>query len=623
MQLFENLYWRPNTSLEMKTVLRDIIADNDVSGFKYLLCHNLGERELTLIDGMDELNDIKHQITDINIRLGIVSNSTTEFFAPSLRSSALRYGINLDIVQHDYSQALESVQVDGTISQQYPDLLLIALDQKVFDQSNELAMMVLECVKQNFNIPIIVQTVPHRVADLYGNTDYKYATSQKLINDYNAYLKNTKTAFFIDLVVDISHLANTVGLNNWYDERIYNLAKMPFAPQNIPLYTEKITRSIACLKGITGKCMVLDLDNTLWGGVVGDDGINGIKIGQGDPVSEAFSEFQSIVKSLKNRGVILTVCSKNDMENAVEPFKAHNDMILRYEDITLFVANWNDKARNIRSISEELNIGLNSMVFVDDNPAERELIRRTLPDVNVIEMPDDPAYFGRTLLSSGAFESISVSDEDRKKAEQYTIRRQALELESSSTDYESYLESLNMVCHVQPFNEINRMRITQLINKTNQFNLTTRRYTELQVKEFEENDNILTIHARLKDRFGDHGIVAVLIGTIAENTLHIDSFLMSCRVLKRGLEYSLINYLFEFAKSRKLDLVEGEYIATKKNAIVKNLYSEMGFRRKNNRWFRKVENFTSIKTHIKLIDDCEPYDKHNKKHDPECNQAGG
>lgn len=606
MQYFENLYWRPHTSFSIKRILRDIIANNDINSFKYLLCHRLDERQLNLIDRMDELDDIKRQITDINIRLGIVSNSTTEFVVPSLRTSALRYGINLDLVQHDYSQALESVQVSGIISQENPDLILIALDHKIFDQTDELAMIVLECVQQNFNIPIIVQTIPNRIGDLYGNADYKHATSQKLINDYNAHLKYLEVTSFIDLVVDISHLANTVGLNSWYDERMYNLAKMPFAVRNLPLYADKVARSIACLKGITGKCMVLDLDNTLWGGVIGDDGINGIRIGQGDPVSEAYSDFQFIVKSLKNRGVLLTVCSKNNMENALEPFKTHKDMILSYDDFTLFIANWDDKASNIKRISKELNIGLNSMVFVDDNPAERELIRRTFPEVNVIEMPDDPAYFGRTLLASGAFESISISDEDRKKAEQYAIRRQALELEKSSTDYESYLESLNMTCQVQPFSEINRTRITQLINKTNQFNLTTRRYTEQQVKEFEENDNILTVHARLKDRFGDHGIVAVLIANITENSLYIDTFLMSCRVFKRGLEYILINYLFEFAKSRKLDLIEGEYIATRKNLIVKNLYHEMGFSRQNDRWIRKVEGFTSIKTHIKLVDDCEP-----------------
>ena len=295
MLRIENAYWRPRTSYNVKNKLLEIIADKNLDAFRNLLSHDLSEQDLNNIDRLQDLDFLKESITDLRLDLGLVSNSTTDLLLPLLRSSALRYSIRLNIIKHDYGQALESVHKHGSFSDHDLDLLLIAFDHKMFEGTDELALVTLKNAMKNFNIPIIVQTVPNRINDIFGNTDFKNETSQKLIHQFNENIRNGNLSGDIDLVVDISQLANTIGLNDWYDERLYNLAKIPFSSKYLPLYAEKVTRAIACLKGKTGKCLVLDLDNTLWGGVIGDDGINDIRIGQGSPEGEAFIDFQRVL----------------------------------------------------------------------------------------------------------------------------------------------------------------------------------------------------------------------------------------------------------------------------------------------------------------------------------------
>jgi FkbH-like protein len=322
---------------------------------------------------------------------------------------------------------------------------------------------------------------------------------------------------------------------------------------------------------------VLDLDNTLWGGVIGDDGLGGIRLGQGDPESEAFVAFQRYVKSLGERGVILAVCSKNNDSIAREVFEKHPEMVLRLDDISCFIANWDDKATNLARIAEQLNIGLNSLVFFDDNPAERSIVRQLRPEVAVPEVPNDPAYYIRALDRQRYFETMTISAEDLKRTEFYRADSKRQALESSALDLSAFLQSLDMVARIEPVAASTIERTAQLINRSNQFNLTTRRYTNADVLNLMANPNWITRTISLRDRFGDNGLISVLLARTEADTLIIDTWLMSCRVLKRGVERLLLNNVVAAASRGGVKRVIGEYIPTPKNDLVREHYRALGF----------------------------------------------
>jgi FkbH-like protein len=316
----------------------------------------------------------------------------------------------------------------------------------------------------------------------------------------------------------------------------------------------------------------------VWGGVIGDDGLEGIVIGQGSPLGEAYTAFQNYARELSRRGIILAVCSKNDEANAVEPFEKHPEMVLKRGDIACFIANWSDKASNIRAIAKDLNIGLDSLVFIDDNPFERNLVRQELPMVAVPEVEDDPTYYPRALSDAGYFEGIAVTDEDRERSGQYQGNRAREALKSSVTDLDSYLRGLEMQLVWRPFDKIGLQRTVQLINKSNQFNLTTRRYTEEDVLAVMDDPSAFGLQLRLIDRFGDNGVIAIIIGRLRDDgDLYIDTWLMSCRVLGRQVEPTTLNLIAAQAKLLGARRLIGEYIPTKKNGMVKEHYQKLGF----------------------------------------------
>jgi FkbH-like protein len=376
---------------------------------------------------------------------------------------------------------------------------------------------------------------------------------------------------------DVEALAANAGRRLWANERFFLQAKMPCAPEHLVEYAHSVSSILAAQRGVSRKCLVLDLDNTLWGGVIGDDGIGGIRIGQGDPESEAFLSFQRYVKALQMRGVILAVCSKNDELIAREVFEKHPDMILRLDDISCFVANWTDKATNLRNIAKQLNIGLDSLVFVDDNPAERSIIRQMVPEVAVPEVSLDPIEFIEALERHRYFQVVTLGSEDFKRTEYYRTNAQRAEIQASAGGIEDFLRSLNMTAIIRPIQTTTLERSTQLINKSNQFNLTTRRRNAAEIMALTQSPDWVTVTVSLKDRFGDNGLISVLLGHVRQDVLEIDTWLMSCRVLKRGVEIFLLNYLCEAAQSRGLKYIQGEYIPTAKNDLVRNHYGELGF----------------------------------------------
>ena len=377
--------------------------------------------------------------------------------------------------------------------------------------------------------------------------------------------------------IALSSLSAQVGRDAFFDPQLFYIAKMPIQVDFLPQIAKRVFDTVEALAGHFRKCAVLDLDNTLWGGVVGDDGMEGIRIGELKD-GKIYSDLQRYFKALRNRGILLAVCSKNEYDAAIRPFREHPEMVLREDDFVMFVANWEDKASNIRRIRETLNIGMDSIVFIDDNPFERNAVRSQIADLTVPELPPEPEKYLDFLRKSNLFETVSVSGEDAKRTQQYREEAQRTESAATFASYDEYLQSLEMVAEAKPFDEFHFARIAQLTQRSNQFNLRTVRYTESDIKRIAEDDHFITLYFTLRDKFGDHGLISVVILEKRDNgTLFVNEFLMSCRVLKRGMEEFIINKIVSTAKENGFTLVEGEYIRTQKNAMVAQLYTQHGF----------------------------------------------
>jgi FkbH-like protein len=532
-----------------------------------------------------------------HFRLGLVSNATIALFVPALKASALRYGIYLEVVEAEFGQVMqEALDPDSPINRADLDAVLLALDYrglpfpeffKAFGRSdvvttgNDDAVDYISMLREKFSAggkrAIIVQTLPAPPETLFGSYEYRLnATMRRQTEKFNSRLADISQDSAV-LLLDIAGLANRIGLDQWNDPMQWNLAKLPFAQNLVPIYTDYIARLLGAIRGQSRKCLVLDLDNTLWGGVIGDDGVDGISVGQGNALAEAFLEIQRTALNLRSRGVVLAVCSKNEDETARLPFKHHPEMLIKEEHIAVFQANWIDKASNLETIAKTLNIGLDALVLLDDNPAERAQVREALPQVAVPELPEDPSFYPRALLSAGYFEAVGYTPDDQQRAEQYQANSQRSSLQGSSRNLDEFLQSLAMVAKVDQFNQQGRGRIVQLINKTNQFNLTTRRYTEAEVVAMEEDPSIFTLQLRLQDRFGDNGMISVIVCRTVGKQWNIDVWLMSCRVLKRRVEEFVLAQIVQHAREQGITTLQGEWIPSNRNDLVKDHYANLGF----------------------------------------------
>lgn len=524
--------------------------------------------------------------------LGVISNATTKLITPALVGTALRAGVALAVVEAEYNQvAQEAFSEHSVFSGHKLDAVLVGIDyrglpliaapgDKVAADKNvadciSYIKTIADNIRSRMGTKIILQNIASPVESFSGSFEGRLpGTLSWLIARINLELDALASA---DLVIlDAAGLAANVGLANWHDATLWNMAKLPFAQNYVPIYSDYVCRIIAAWRGKSRRCLILDLDNTLWGGVIGDDGMEGILIGNGDATGEAHLSVQQVALGLRDRGVVLAVSSKNEDDIARKPFREHPDMLLREEHIAVFHANWSDKASNIKAIAETLSLGLESMVFLDDNPAERLQVRTEIPDVAVPELPPDPALYGRTLLAAGYFEAIAFSEEDRKRAAFYQQNAQRAELLNQS-DMEGYLRSLNMEITFAPFDATGRTRIAQLISKSNQFNLTTKRYGELEVKRLEEDKDIFTRQIRLADTFGDNGMISVIVCRILPEAWEIDTWLMSCRVLGRCVEEAVLQDIIGNAKKTGAKKLIGTYIPTARNIIVKEHYRKLGF----------------------------------------------
>ena len=434
-----------------------------------------------------------------------------------------------------------------------------------------------DVLRERTPAPIIQSNFAPPVERVFGNFDHKIPDSlYAVVAALNWRIAEGVRARSQVFVNDVEFIASHVGRRNWYDNRFWNMYKSMCALEHLPLVAQNIIDVALSIRGRAVKCIVLDLDNTLWGGVIGDDGVDGIALSaHGD--GESFYEFQSFLRELQKRGILLAVCSKNNPENALKPFLEHSEMVLRREHISVFVANWEDKAQNIRSIREKLNIGFDSMVFLDDNPFERNLVRSLLPDVIIPELPEEPADYVRAICELNLFETSSFSAEDGQRTEMYRQRAEGEEMQAAFASVEEYLRSLEMEITVGRFEPKRIPRIAQLMQRSNQFNLTTRRRSEAECEELLRDAGCYPIFAELKDRLGNHGLISIVVARLQDEELFLSDWLMSCRVLTRGVEQFVMNHCVEYAARSGKKWIVGEYRPTAKNGMVKNFYQQFGF----------------------------------------------
>jgi FkbH-like protein len=601
--LFKDLKWLPRVPGDFAERVKGLRNRSDVLGseLQALASHALDLNQLVKVaKAIAKARSDQARLGAslrplIPFRLAVLSNSTIDLISPALVASAARHGLDLEIVQPPYGQvAQEALNPDSEVNRSKPDGVLFALDYRALPLKacmgdSELAAATVrgaigyiqalrDGIASHSKAVCIIQTFAPPVETYFGSLDRALpGTPRQLIDTVNRQLAELLLGSG-DVLLDVAGIAETVGLADWHDTHLWNMAKFAFSDEMVPLYADHVARTVAAIRGKSRKVLILDLDNTVWGGVIGDDGLDGIKLAQGDAQGEAHLEVQRLALNLRKRGILLAVSSKNTDEVARRPFDEHPEMLLKLEHIAVFQANWNDKATNIQAIAEELSLGLDAMVFLDDNPAERGLIRKLLPQVAVPELPEEPAYYARTLAAGGYFEVTAVSSEDFKRANLYQDNAKRAELQKHVGGVDAYLASLDMSIIFQPFNAAGRARIVQLINKSNQYNLTTRRYTDPEVAEAEADPSVLTLQVRLTDTFGDNGMISVVIcrpGDAGE--WRVDTWLMSCRVLGRKVEHMVLHEILRHAKAAGIRTLTGIYSPTDRNKLVVDHYAKLGF----------------------------------------------
>jgi len=594
-RLYTGLAWLPAEPKNFAALCKSLAAADEPGPLaRSLANHALDETQAARL-GRAILRCDRPLAPLIPFRLGLIGNGTLDLLVPVLVASAARHGLALTCIQADYGMSTqEALDAHSRINKARPDAVLVAIDYRGlplrFEVGSEAghaadidnAMAHLTAIRDGIRthsgaIPI-VQTLAPPPETFFGSLERIVpGTPRRVIEELNRRIADSIPGTQ-DLLLDVASLSETVGLAAWHSPAQWNLAKLAFADHCLPIYADHVARLLAALRGRSRKCLILDLDNTVWGGVIGDDGLEGIKIAEGDATGEAHLAVQRMALALRRRGIVLAVSSKNTDEIARRPFREHPEMLLKEEHLAVFQANWQDKATNIKVIAETLSLGLDAMVFLDDNPVERDLVRQMLPQVAVPELPDDPAWYARTLAAAGYFDSVAFSEEDRQRAEMYQSNARRVALQQEAGNLDAYLESLDMEISFAPFDRTGRARISQLINKSNQFNLTTRRYTEADVAAAETDPAVFTLQVRLRDNFGDNGMISVVIcREAASETWEIDTWLMSCRVLGRKVETMVLREILLQAREAGIKRILGLYRPTDRNAMVHDHYQKLGF----------------------------------------------
>jgi FkbH-like protein len=466
-----------------------------------------------------------------------------------------------------------------------------------------------QSIEQNLPAQIIQNNFEISPYAILGNLDsVSSGGASRFFLELNAAFARAAEADPRLILQDIAGISARIGLNQWFAWDRYFSYKIPFTAEASVAIARSLASIVRAIYGKTRKVLVLDLDNTLWGGVIGDDGVDKIKIGRVTPVAEAYTAFQEYCLSLQQRGILLAVCSKNDEEIAKQGFE-HPDSILKLDHFSCFKANWEPKHENILAIARELNLGTDSFVFVDDNPAERAIVEAQIPGIAVPNVGNEVSQFAAIIEEGRYFEAISMSQEDLSRAALYRTNKERTSLEAKFANYGEYLDSLEMTAEIERFKPIYLERIAQLTNKTNQFNLTTRRYTLAEMEAISQNPAYVGIYGKLSDRFGDNGLISIVLGHRENELLHLDLWLMSCRVLKRDMELAMLDVVTDQAKAIGIRTLHGYYIPTRKNGMVSDHYEKLGFEpfsldpeTKSSVWTLNLADYSPRSTHIRILE---------------------
>lgn len=561
----------------------------------------------------------------IKKKIAVFGGSTTNEIINTLELFLLNAGIEAEFYESEYAQyEQDAVFPSEELIYFKPDIVFVhttnrnirnlpeVTDSKeIVDEKLKAEFARFEniwnSIRDKFHCPIIQNNFEMPFYRLMGNkdcSDYRGRTNfiSRLNQAFYDFAEKTE-GFYIN---DINYLSADYGLKEWSNPSFWNMYKYAMCFEAIPSLAFSVSNIIKSIFGKNKKALALDLDNTLWGGVVGDDGVDGIEIGQENGVSQSYYEFQSYIKQLKSLGIILTVCSKNDHENAIAGLN-HPEGVLKPDDFIIIKANWENKDRNIAETAAELNILPEAIVFVDDNPAEREIVKAQLKGVQAPLMDSVENYI-TTIDRSGFFEVTTFNEDDLKRNEMYKENAMRNAQQASFADYGEYLKSLDMKATIGDFIPVYIARITQLTNKSNQFNLTTKRYTQTEMEEVWHSPNYIRLYGKLIDKFGDNGVVSVVIGEKREDTLHIDLWLMSCRVLKRDMEQAMLDTLVEKCRQNGISKIRGYYYPTKKNGMVRELYGTFGFAKisedenGNTVWELPIEGYENQNRYIEVSD---------------------
>lgn len=531
----------------------------------------------------------------IEKKIAILGGVTTFEVKNILEIFLLNEGIKPIFYESEYNKYFEDALFGVELENFNPDIIYICTSYRnissspniknSFEENTKLLEdeykkfeLIWETLKTKNNCIIIQNNFEYPKNREIGNLDRSFhgclinfidKLNMKMV-DYS----NLNNNFFIN---DINYLSAKLGLDKWHNNQMWYSYKYAQSFESIPELSKNLTNLIKGIYGKSKKALVLDLDNTLWGGVIGDDGINNIKIGTETAIGEAYTEFQKYIKKLKNRGVVLAISSKNEDSIAKEGLN-RKEMILKEKDFFSIKANWSPKYINIEEIRKEINIGIDSLVFMDDNPAEREIVIKNLQNISVPDIGDNILDYIDYLDGNGYFEVPNLSQEDFRREEYYILNKERENVKNSYLNYDEFLKSLDMKADITQIKPEQFDRVAQLTNKTNQFNLTTKRYSLSDIENISRNENMIIVCGRLKDKFGDNGLISIIIAEVKDNNLNIDLWLMSCRVLKRGMENAMFDYLLKYCKENGISKIVGSYIKTNKNIMVENHYKELGFK---------------------------------------------
>lgn len=563
----------------------------------------------------DLKKNLKKGTTNLTpLKVALLADSASQFINIAVKGYGIELGLNLQIYEADYNQIAQQVYDPRSELYAFDPAYVIIIQStehllhSFYKQEDRAGFAdrimagigdIYNCLSERLKAQVIVNTYIEINDQVFGNYAAKTKSSFLYqLRKINLSLMDIAGANTNLHITDLASISAFKGYENSFDTKMYINADMVFGIDFLPALAQIICQIISSTIGKSKKCLILDLDNTLWGGIIGDDGMENIMIGNLG-IGKAFIELQLWCKELKNRGIILAVCSKNTFKIAQEPFISHPDMVLKADDISVFVANWENKVDNIRYIQQSLNLGMDSMVFLDDSPFEREMVKIAIPELTVPPLPDDPADFMLFLRGLNLFDTASFIEDDKARTEQY--RQQALraDLQNNFADESGYLASLHMQAQINSIDKFSLPRVAQLTLRSNQFNLRTVRYSEAELAGISASNEYFTLTLTLEDKFGDNGLIAVVIlKKMDKNALFIDTWIMSCRVLKRGMENFTLNRIVQTAQANGFNKIIGEYLPTKKNGIVKDYYQNIGFTQTGDIWELNTANYTIKQTFI-------------------------